>query len=36
MQRKSYTGLVNLTQPMLFVAEKIQDYEPEHNFFHNF
>ena len=29
-------GLVNLTQPMLFAAEKIQDYEPEHDFFHNF
>ena len=29
-------GLVNLTQPLLFVAEKIQDYEPEHHFFHNF
>ncbi len=29
-------GLVNLTQPLLFVAEKIQDYEPEYHFFRNF
>ena len=29
-------GLVHLTQPMLFAAEKIQDYEPNHDFFKNF
>ncbi len=30
------TGLVNLTQPLLLVAEKIEDYEPEHHFYHSF
>jgi len=29
-------GLANLMQPLLFVAKKIQDYEPDYNFFRNF
>ena len=29
-------GLVNLIQPLMLVAEKTSDYEPNYNFFHNF
>lgn len=30
------SGLANLTQPLMFVAEKVQEYEPKYNFFHTF